>query len=143
MKGINVPDENEIIQVNGIPFSHGAIFKVIDDFYTRIQLDLVLQVPFRSVEDWPHHIERLTHFWWTRFGGRAYLFNDYNPVPKHFFAGFNRELLTRWLQIFHDTIHGHLNSDQSKLWKLVSERMGEALFMRNELFRRDYEQRET
>ena len=142
MKAQDDPAENELISVNGVPFRHRDIFNVIDDFYTRIQLDPVLQVPFRSVGDWPEHIQRLTHFWWVRFGGKPYLFNHYNPVLKHFFAGFNRELLTRWLSIFHETLQTHLTPEQATLWRLVSERMGEGLSMKNELFRREYESRE-
>lgn len=139
MKSDDSPIENEVIKVNGVLFKHKDILNVVDDFYTRIQLDPILQIPFRSVGDWPHHIQRLTHFWWIRFGGKPYLFNDYNPVAKHFFAGFNRDLLTRWLAVFHDTLRSHLNPDQTELWKLISERMGEALFAKNEAFRSEYE----
>lgn len=128
--------------VNGISYTHGDIFRVVDDFYGRIQRDPLLQVPFRSVADWPEHIQRLTHFWWVRFGGKPYLFNSYNPVAKHFFAGFNRELLTRWLLIFKETLQVNLTSEQATLWKLISERMGEALLMKNENFRSEYESRE-
>lgn len=130
------------VNVNGVDFAHDDIFRVVDDFYTRIQNDSVLRVPFGSVGDWPEHIQRLTHFWWVRFGGKPYLFNHYNPVAKHFFAGFNREFLTRWLSIFHETLQGHLKPEQAMLWKMISERMGEALSMKNELFRREYESRE-
>jgi hemoglobin len=133
---------DKIVTVNGIDFSHDEILRVVDDFYTRIQNDSVLQVPFKSVGDWPEHIQKLTHFWWVRFGGKPYLFNYYNPVPKHFFAGFNRDLLTRWLFIFQETLQSHLTSEQAALWRLVSERMGEGLSMKNEIFRREYESRE-
>ncbi len=141
MKAQDLPGENELISVSGVHFRHRDVFNVVDDFYTRIQLDPILKVPFESVGDWPEHIQRLTHFWWVRFGGRPYLFNHYNPVTKHFFAGFNRELLTRWLAIFHDTLQSNLKPDQIKIWKLISERLGDGLFMKNELFRREYESR--
>src|SRR5437868_5191673 len=95
------------VHVKGVLFSHKDLFNVVDDFYTRIQLDPVLQVPFKSVVDWPEHISRLTHFWWVQFGGKPYLFNHYNPVAKHFFAGFNQELLERWLGIFNETLQAH------------------------------------
>ncbi|UOF01350.1 group III truncated hemoglobin [Bdellovibrio reynosensis] len=132
------PQDDEAIIVNGISFSHKDIFDVVDDFYTRIQNDPALKVPFQSVHDWPEHIERLTHFWWARFGGRIYLFNDYNPVAKHFYAGFNRELLTRWLEIFGETLATHLKPDQAKLWKMIAERMGESLSIRNDLLKEEF-----
>lgn len=132
------PNDEDTIIVNGVTFSHKDIFNVVDDFYTRIQNDPVLQVPFKSVHDWPEHIARLTHFWWARFGGQVYLFNEYNPVSKHFFAGFNRELLTRWLSIFHDTLNAQLKTDQAKLWHTIAERMGESLNFRNELLKEEF-----
>lgn len=134
-----IPSDEETVNVNGVAFSHGDMFRVVDDFYTRIQQDPLLQVPFRSVHDWPEHIRRLTHFWWIRFGGRPYLFSQYNPVLKHFFAGFNQELLARWLELFHQTLQQHLSQEQCALWTLISERMGQSLTMKNELFRQEYE----
>lgn len=130
------------VEVNGVTFSHADLFAVVDDFYTRIQHDPILKVPFQSVADWPEHIERLTHFWWVRFGGKPYLLNHYNPVAKHFFAGFNRELLARWLSIFHATLADHLTPEQVQLWKVISERMGQALAMKNEMFKEAYESRQ-
>lgn len=141
MKNPNTPSDSESILVNKVLFTHKDIYSVVDDFYTRIQLDPLLQIPFRSVEDWPEHIERLTHFWWIRFGGKPYLFSEYNPVAKHFFAGFNQELLTRWLALFNDTLKSHLNVDQIRIWKLVSEKIGESLSLKNEAFKADYEKR--
>lgn len=135
--------KNQTVEVNGVIFTHEDLFKVVDDFYTRIQQDPILQVPFRSVGDWPEHIQRLTHFWWIKFGGDPYLFGYYNPVAKHFFAGFNQDLLTRWLALFHATLDTHLKPEQSALWKLISERMGQALSVKNEMFKREYEKRET
>lgn len=133
------PQAEETVDVNGVPFTHRDLFRVVDDFYTRIQRDPILQIPFSSVHDWPEHIERLTHFWWIRFGGAPYLFSQYNPVAKHFFAGFSRDLLTRWLSIFHATLKEHLAPEQAALWTSISARMGEALLMKNDSFRRHYE----
>lgn len=131
--------EDKSVKPNGIVFSHDDIANVVDDFYTRVQLDPVLSVPFNSVHDWPEHVRRLTHFWWIRLGGKPYMFSDYNPVPKHYFAGFNAELLHRWLQLFHATLQHHLNNEQYELWKDLSTQMGQGLSLRNELFRREHE----
>ncbi len=141
---VNTPKESDVITVNGIPFEHGKMFKVVDEFYTLIQSDSLLKVPFASVHDWPDHIERLTHFWWIRFGGKPYLpFVSYNPVEKHFFAGFNQEFLERWLLLFHQTIDKHLNQDQAELWKLISKRMGHALSMKNDFYSQAYNEQQN
>lgn len=137
---IKSPLEPEVntISVNGVIFSHQDIYRVIDTFYSRIQQDAILSVSFRSVHDWPEHIDRLTHFWWIRFGGQAYLSTEYNPITKHFFAGFNDNLLERWLGIFHQTLDEHLTTEQSHLWKLISERIGHSLSIKNEMYLRQY-----
>lgn len=139
MNNKNYPQADETLVINGVMFTHGDIFSVVDDFYTRVQKDALLQVPFRSVHDWPEHIARLTHFWWIRFGGRIYMFSDYNPVLKHFFSGFNEEFLKRWLELFHQTLKEQLNEEQYMLWKSISEKMGKALSIRNETLKQQYQ----
>lgn len=135
----NAPKSSEEVFVNGVSFTHGEMFVVVDDFYTRVQSDPLLKVPFQSVHDWPEHIERITHFWWARFGGKPYMFTEYNPVVKHFFAGFNATFLARWLELFHETLQRHLNQDQVNLWTMITQRMGQGLSMKNEYFRQHYE----
>lgn len=121
--------------VEGVPFNHQDLFVVVDDFYSRVQEDPELKIPFQSVGDWPEHIDRLTHFWWIRFGGQPYMLNQYNPALKHFFSGFNEALLKRWLWLFHQTLDDHLSQEQANLWKQISERMGKALLQKNEFLK--------
>lgn len=130
--------DNDQVSINGVIFTHKDVAQVVDVFYRRVEQDPILQVPFRSVHDWPEHIKRLTHFWWIRFGGKPYMFTHYEPVVKHFFAGFNEELLARWLGIFHEVLKGTLNEKQCQLWTLISERMGEALSLKNEYYKKSY-----
>lgn len=133
------PDGSTTVHVNGVEFTHQEIQSVVDDFYGQVANDPLLSVPFQSVHDWPDHIQRLTHFWWTRFGGRPYMNVSYNPPLKHFHAGFNQEFLTRWLELFHATLAKHLKEPQSKLWALISSRMGEGLSMKNEMLKKHFE----
>ncbi len=132
--------EDQLV-VAGVEFKLKEIFAVVEEFYTRVANDPVLKVPFQSVHDWPEHIDRLTHFWWIRFGGEPYMFSEYNPVMKHFFAGFNEEFLKRWLGMFHEVLDEKLNPEQSQFWKMLSHRMGQALNMRNEMLRKEYEEK--
>lgn len=134
-----IPQNSATIQIEGITFTFENIQSVVEDFYTQIQFDPGLEVPFRSVHDWPEHINRLTHFWWIRFGGRPYLLDRYNPVLKHFLAGFNDELLSRWLSLFRTTLEKILSREQSMLWSEFAESMGASLSARNESYRRVYE----
>ena len=134
-----IPSDSDSVTINGIVFSHLNIFCVVGDFYTRIQQDPDLQDPFKSVVDWPEHIKNITHFWWIKFGGKSYLLNNYNPVAKHFFAGFNRELLKRWLVIFHETLRTHLTSEQVAIWTAISNSIGESLAIKNEQYKIKHE----
>lgn len=130
--------EKQTVTVNGVVFTHQDIHNVVETFYTRVQHDPILSVPFRSVHDWPDHIKRLTHFWWIKFGGKPYMFSQYNPVLKHYYAGFNAELLERWLSLFHQVLREKLNDEQYQLWALISRRMGQGLHMKNEMLKEHF-----
>lgn len=138
-KKSNLPHEAEVLSLNGIEFTHHDIHTVVDRFYSRVQNDPILSVPFMSVHDWPDHVKRLTHFWWIRFGGTPYMLAQYNPVEKHFFAGFNNELLAHWLKLFHETLNDTLRKEQCEIWALASSRMGHALTAKNEMYKQEYE----
>ena len=139
MNEIGFPKNTDSVEVSGVVFTHAEILNVVQDFYTQIPLDPLLKIPFRSVQDWPNHIARLTHFWWIRFGGKPYLFSEYNPVAKHFFAGFNDELLKQWLSLFRTTLQSNLSHAQSELWATISEKTGHSLSIKNELFRKQHD----
>lgn len=131
--GINY-DSQETITVNQVTFSKKDIYRVVDSFYSKIQDHPNLKIPFASVHNWPEHIDKLTHFWWTRLGGEPYMDVDYNPILKHYQSGFTEALLSQWLELFHSVLNENLNTEQTKLWKLISEKMGSALSMKNKMY---------
>lgn len=134
MSSFNVSNLDRVF-VNGVIFTHKDIETVVDTFYYKVQEDPILKVPFQSVHNWPEHIERLTHFWWTRFGGEPYMTAEYNPILKHYHAGFNDVLLERWLGLFHVVLKENLSEEQYRLWALISQRMGQGLARNNELYK--------
>lgn len=131
--------DSSTVQVNDVVFSHKDISTVVNAFYQKVEHDPILKVPFQSVHDWPDHIKRLAHFWWIRFGGKPYMFSHYNPVTKHYFAGFNQTFLKHWLKLFHQTLNEKLSPQQAMTWKTISEHMGKGLSARNEYFKKEYE----
>jgi len=133
-ENLQQPQDTDVIELDGVKFTFSDIQSVVREFYTRVSTDPVLAVPFQTVEDWPHHIDRLTHFWWIRLGGRSYLPGLYNPVEKHFLAGFNLSFLQRWLALFQETLESILTQRQAALWIEIAEYMGQALFMKNEQY---------
>jgi hemoglobin len=136
MSDAQLPHPEETIQPQGTVFSHEDLRLVVDGFYNKVAVDPLLKVPFSSVHDWPEHIARLTHFWWIRLGGKPYMFTHYNPIQKHFYAGFNETFLERWLSLFHETMREHLKEEQVQVWKAISENMGRVLNQRNEALKK-------
>jgi len=139
MSVVIYPEPSECIEPGGVKFKHADLLRVVKSFYTRVQADQDLKIPFASVEHWPEHIDRLTHFWWAKFGGRPYMETEYDPVGKHFRAGFNEFFLERWLNLFHHTLSECLTEPQALLWKTVSERMGQSLLIRNDYLKKHFE----
>ena len=136
MSSINIPNNNESIEVNSVQFSFGDMYKVINAFYAKVAVDDHLHGPFSVVDDWPHHIDRLTHFWWIRFGGRPYMDVQYDPIGKHIETGFTEGLLEIWLDLFKEVLNEKLTPPQAQLWSHFAERIGEALNRNNEMMKK-------
>ena len=97
--------------------------------------DELLSKPFSSVGDWPYHIERMTQFWWIKLGRVPYMFSQYSPIPKHFYSGFNKFLLQRWLNLLEQTLkQAQVNEEQLHKWMNMATRIGDFLVSRNKLF---------
>jgi len=128
------PKSTDFLIFDEVIFTHKGIFTVVDKFYGKIQKDEVLSVPFSSVEDWPYHIRRLTNFWWIKFGGQPYMFSHYSPIPKHFYSGFNQNLLNRWLSLFAETLTENLSEKQLKVWSSMTQKIGKHLLKMNDLY---------
>lgn len=135
---ISTPKDTDFQDIDGIHFTFLDIKTVVSRFYAQVAEDHLLKVPFASVNDWPHHIDRLTHFWWMRFGGDQYMEAIYHPALKHFEAGFNRQFLTQWLALFQKTLRENLTEEKANLWIDLATRMGEALNAKNEYLKQHH-----
>lgn len=136
-----MPNKNEILEIGSVKFSFDDIHQVIKKFYARVEVDPNLRAPFSVVDDWPHHIERLTHFWWIRFGGSPYMDVSYNPIQKHFETGFSEILLAHWLDLFKNVMIENLTPPQVQIWSDLAGRIGSALNYNNELMLRHHKKR--
>lgn len=137
------PLATDTVTLNKMIFTHQDLFKVVDRFYAQLQNDKDLSATFNSVHDGSEHVDRLTHFWWVRFGGRPYLFSEYTPVSENFLAGFNQDVLTKWLQYFHQALKENLTDPQAHVWSNIAIKMGQMLMAKNEFFRATEEETET
>lgn len=129
------PDKNDYVEVHSIKFTHEDIYNVVKKFYSLVEVDDYLHGPFSVVDDWPYHIDKLTHFWWFRFGGRPYMDVHYSPIEKHFETGFSERLLEIWLNLFKDVLDGTLTKPQAELWYTFAQGIGAALNRNNDFMK--------
>ncbi|MBB3990348.1 hemoglobin [Croceicoccus naphthovorans] len=78
-----------------------GLARLMDAFYTRVRADAELGPIFNdAIDDWPHHLEKLTAFWSSvmltsgRYKGQ--------PVPAHMKhrSRITPELFDRWLGLW-------------------------------------------
>lgn len=79
-----------------------SIDRLVSTFYGRAREDDIIGPVFiTSVEDWDHHIERISEFWSSvilKTGGY-----DGRPMPPHLRLGLKGEHFDRWLELFEQT----------------------------------------
>lgn len=81
-----------------------GLARLVDAFYARVRADAELGPIFNdAIDDWPHHLEKLTAFWSSvmltsgRYKGQ--------PVPAHIKhkSRITPELFGRWLGLWEQT----------------------------------------
>lgn len=108
---------------------HESVWRVVDDFYSRIQHHPTLAEHFRNIKDWDEHNARMTHFWWITLGGARYRNDQYQVVAKHMPLGITDALVDEWLTLFRATLDDHLSPEQVKHWYEYAEQLGESIRM--------------
>ena len=109
-----------------------SIDKVVDDFYDRIQNHPTLSKPFSIVTHWKEHKEKIAEFWWVVLGGIPNSPYKYDPVNKHFAAGFTQELLEDWKALFFEVLSQHLPLNLAQAWQSRVELIGGNLLIQND-----------
>lgn len=75
--------------------------RLVRAFYERARRDEIIGHLFDGVQDWEHHIEKITLFWSSvalatgRYTGQ--------PLPAHFKLGVRTPDFERWLALFEQT----------------------------------------
>lgn len=111
---------------------HDRVEGVVHAFYDQVRIHPTLAEPFNRVQDWPHHLEHLTHFWWTNLGGFRYRDDSYQVAQKHMEAGFTPELLADWLTLFETSLREKLPEILADLWLGRAKNIGRSLVMMHE-----------
>lgn len=112
------------------------IFNVVNSFYDKAKVDILIGYHFRVVEDFETHIPRIATFWELQLLGKASrpLSEPFDVMRIHSVMGIHRGELGRWLLLFRKTLdeqvalHPEMN-DLRNLWeeKLV---IFEGIFMK-------------
>lgn len=111
---------------------YDSVFQVVSDFYDLIQTHPSLAGPFGSVEHWDEHKLKIAQFWFVALGGKPSTAFRYDPVAKHFAAGFTSELLQDWKALFHEVLLNHLEPALAGEWFERVELIGENLLRQND-----------
>jgi hemoglobin len=83
------------------------------------------------VKHWGQHKVKIGEFWWTALGGRPTQSFKYDPVNKHFDAGFTDTLLSDWKALFKEVLNRHLDEKLANQWFDRVELIGTNLSIQN------------
>jgi len=109
--------------------SEERIRAVVVEFYRRTRLDDQLGPVFEThVEDWDHHLERMTDFWSSallrsgRYSG--------NPLQRHrIISGLKAEHFDRWVALFGATARDLCSASEAEAFLVRARRMRDAMTM--------------
>lgn len=112
--------------VSGI--DEAELSRLVGAFYSRVRTDPELGPIFNeAINDWPHHLEKLTDFWSSvmlgtgRYKGR--------PVPAHLKHkdAITTEMFERWLALWQQTTNELLPAGAAAALQSRAARIAESL----------------
>lgn len=82
------------------------IYSVVDAFYQKAKVDVLIGYHFRVIEDFDEHIPRIVTFWELQLLGEASrpLTEPFDVMKVHIPLGIKRGELGRWLVLFRKTL---------------------------------------
>jgi len=109
--------------------TEAEIARLVHAFYAKVRQDDELGPIFNAhIDDWDHHLAKLTDFWSSillrsgRYSG--------TPMPKHAaLPDLNAELFQRWLGLFRDTAAEQPNQAMAAQACAMAERIAQSLWM--------------
>lgn len=104
------------------------ITRMVHSFYADVRQDVLLGPIFNThVQDWDHHLARLSDFWSSMLrGSRAY---SGTPMARHVaLPGLNGQLFQRWLALFRVTTQAQANKAMGQLAYESAERIAQSLW---------------
>lgn len=82
------------------------IFTVVNSFYDKARVDILIGYHFRVIEDFDEHIPRIASFWELQLLGKSSrpLKEPFDVMKVHLPLGIKRGELGRWLVLFRKTL---------------------------------------
>jgi truncated hemoglobin YjbI/tellurite resistance-related uncharacterized protein len=102
--------------------------ELVERFYGRVRQDPLIGPVFNdAVGDWPHHLDKLAHFWSSvmlstgRYKG--------NPVAEHLkhIDQITPEMFERWLALWRETTDEQLPGEAAAQLQVKADRIAESL----------------
>lgn len=112
------------------------IARLVDEFYARVRLDDRLGPIFEAhVDDWDHHLSKLTDFWSSILRGtRRY---SGTPMTQHAaLPDLDETLFARWLELFGETAREQDNTAMAERAQTMARRIAQSLWMGYQMYHR-------
>lgn len=118
------------------PITEADIARLVPAFYSRVRQDPLLGPIFNAaIDDWPHHLEKLTAFWSSvmltsgRYKG--------NPMAAHVKheQHMEREAFERWLGLWRETTEELLAPSEAAAFQERAGRIAESLQLGVQFYR--------
>lgn len=92
------------------------IFTVVDNFYAKAKIDVLIGYHFRVIHDFDEHIPRIAAFWDLQLLGKTSrtLTSPFDVMNIHQKMGIHRGELGRWLLLFRKTLDEEMAKDPTK-----------------------------
>lgn len=101
---------------------------LVDRFYQRVRQDSLIGPIFNdAIGDWPHHLEKLAHFWSSvMLSSGAY---KGNPVAEHLkhVDRITPQMFARWLELWAETTTELMPPDAAAALQAKAARIAESL----------------
>lgn len=88
------------------------IFKVVNSFYDKVKIDVLIGYHFRNIHDFDEHIPRIASFWDLQLLGKTErrIESPFDVMNLHMQLGIKRGELGRWLVLFRKTLAEELSA---------------------------------
>jgi hemoglobin len=110
------------------------ILKVVQSFYDKARVDVLIGYHFRNIKDVDEHIPRIATFWDMQLLGKASrpISHPFDVINLHIPLSIKRGELGRWLVLFRKTLNEEVTPEMEELKALWEERLTvfEGIFLR-------------